>query len=220
MGAAIRDRSMEVKLSAAIKLGDEELTQRQQDVLDIALSLLVEVGDKLTMTGVARRARCSKESLYKWFGDRDGLLTAIVQWQAAKVRPVPLGPQRMSIEALQANLERFAYDWLKVIAGDISVALNRLAITHAGPLSNLGHTVLTNGRFAVGKRLKPLLKAGRGAGLLRFDDEEEAFRTFFGLVLRDVQVRLLLGDEFELSDQDVIRDAKRATEQFLKLYGA
>ena len=37
------------------------------------------------MTAVARRASCSKETLYKWFGDRDGLLTATVQWQASKV---------------------------------------------------------------------------------------------------------------------------------------
>ena len=29
----------------------------------------------------------------------------------------------------------------------------------------------------------------------RFDDSEAAFRTFFGLVVRDVQIRLLLGDK-------------------------
>lgn len=64
----------------------EALTERQKAVLDAALRLLVEEGDNLTMTAVARRASCSKETLYKWFGDRDGLLTATVQWQASKVR--------------------------------------------------------------------------------------------------------------------------------------
>ncbi|MEP6567001.1 MAG: TetR/AcrR family transcriptional regulator, partial [Mesorhizobium sp.] len=64
----------------------EALTERQKAVLDAALRLLVEEGDHLTMTAVARRASCSKETLYKWFGDRDGLLTATVQWQASKVR--------------------------------------------------------------------------------------------------------------------------------------
>ena len=56
----------------------------------LRLPLLVEAGDALTMTSVARRASCSKESLYKWFGDRDGLLTATVQWQASKVRACQL----------------------------------------------------------------------------------------------------------------------------------
>ncbi|MBX9875717.1 MAG: TetR/AcrR family transcriptional regulator, partial [Beijerinckiaceae bacterium] len=53
----------------------DEPTARQQAVLDAVLSLMVEEGDQLTMTAVARRASCSKETLYKWFGDRDGLLT-------------------------------------------------------------------------------------------------------------------------------------------------
>ena len=60
--------------------------------------------------------------------------------------------------------------------------------------SNLGAIVLANGRFAIGERLKPLLEAAREARLLDFDDPETAFRTFFGLVGRDVQIRLLLGD--------------------------
>ena len=80
--------------------------------------------------------------------------------------------------------------------------------------------MLDNGRFAIGERLKPLLEAGRAAGLLAFDDAEEAFRTFFGLVGRDVQVRLLLGDRLKLTAAGIKRDAARAAEQFFALYGA
>ncbi len=44
-------------------------------------------GDKaVTTAGLARAANCSKESLYKWFGDRDGLLSAMISYQASKVR--------------------------------------------------------------------------------------------------------------------------------------
>ncbi|WP_204265429.1 TetR/AcrR family transcriptional regulator C-terminal domain-containing protein, partial [Enterobacter hormaechei] len=81
---------------------------------------------------------------------------------------------------------------LSVIASETSVALNRIAIGHAAARkSNLGGIVLSNGRFAIGERLKPVLEAGRAAGLLAFEDSEEAFRTFFGLVGRDIQIRLL-----------------------------
>ena len=72
-------------MTVAIRPASDTFTPRQQVVLTAALDLLVEAGDGLTMTAVARRASCSKETLYKWFGDRDGLLTATVQWQAAKV---------------------------------------------------------------------------------------------------------------------------------------
>ncbi|HEY4191951.1 MAG TPA: TetR/AcrR family transcriptional regulator [Mesorhizobium sp.] len=198
----------------------KELSERQQTVLDAALRLLVEDGDNLTMTAVARRASCSKETLYKWFGDRDGLLTATVQWQASKVRVAALGRQGLDLASLTASLEGFASDWLKVISSDTSIALNRVAISHAGSgKDNLGAIVLEKGRFALASRLKPVLEAGKEAGFLDFPDAETAFRTFFGLVARDVQIRALLGDRLELTAASIGGDAVRATQQFLALYG-
>ncbi|THF59660.1 TetR/AcrR family transcriptional regulator [Ollibium composti] len=199
----------------------EDWTARQRDVLDAALRLMVEEGDNLTMAGVARRASCSKETLYKWFGDRDGLLTATVQWQASKVRVVPVDPGKVDLASLAESLEGYARDWLKVIASDTSIALNRVAVSHAGSgKDNLGAIVLENGRFALAKRLKPVLDAGKKAGHLAFEDAETAFRTFFGLVGRDVQIRLLLGDWPGLTEAAIAEDAARATRQFLALYGA
>jgi len=198
----------------------DEPTARQQAVLDAVLSLMVEEGDQLTMTAVARRASCSKETLYKWFGDRDGLLTATVRWQAARVRAGRYDRPTLDIATLRDSLKGFAETWLAVISSPTSIALNRLAIGHAASRkSNLGGIVLENGRFAIGERLRPVLEAGRGAGLLAFDDSETAFRTFFGLVGRDVQIRLLLGDGLTLGRDEVARDAARATDQFLTLYG-
>ncbi len=197
-----------------------EPTDRQQAVLDAVLALMVEGGEP-TMSAVARRASCSKETLYKWFGDRDGLLTATVQWQASKVRAGSYDRARLDANALRESLEAFAANWLRVISSDTSLALNRLAIGNAAKAGDhLGGIVLANGRFAIGERLKPLLEAAREAGLLAFDDCEEAFRTFFGLVGRDVQIRLLLGDAARPAEAEIQRDAARATSQFLALYGA
>ena len=194
-------------------------TLRQQAVLDAVLALMVE-GDQLTMDAVARRASCSKETLYKWFRDRDGLLRATVQWQAARVRAGRYDGQALDVATLRESLESFAATWLEVIASGTSIALNRVAIGDAATgKSNLGSIVLANGRFAIGERLKPVLEAGREAGLLAFEDSETAFRTFFGLVGRDVQIRLLLGDAMALDEAEIRRDAERAVDQFLALHG-
>lgn len=104
----------------------ETLTDRQKDVLDTVLRLLVEEGDALTMTAVARRASCSKETLYKWFGDRDGLLTATVQWQASKVRVATVDREGLDLASLSASLEGFARDWLRVISSDTSIVKKNL----------------------------------------------------------------------------------------------
>lgn len=53
-------------MPASVTSSEETFTPRQQQVLTAALDLLVEQGDRLTMTSVARRASCSKETLYKW----------------------------------------------------------------------------------------------------------------------------------------------------------
>lgn len=200
----------------------QSLSPRQNVVLKQALRLLVEGGDRaLTTASIARAANCSKESLYKWFGDRDGLLTAMVRWQASKVRVVPVAREKLDAESLFSSLEHFARDWLLVLSSPTSIALNRLAVSHAASSkSALGEIVLANGPVAMAKRLKPILEMGQEAKLLSFDDIDEAFRAFFGLVVRDMQIRLLLGDRLELTDAEVIRDARRATKQFFALYGA
>lgn len=199
----------------------EEWTKRQCEVLDAALELLVSSGSGLTMNAVARRANCSKETLYKWFGGRDGLLTATVQRQASKVRAVPPREGAEDADHLRSSLERFASDWLTTIAGETSVALNRLAVGQAGTdKRDLGEVVLRNGPLAMRKRLAPLLEAGREAGLLAFDDAEMAYRTLFGLVVRDLQIRLLLGERPAPAAEALDRHARLATGQFLALFGA
>lgn len=196
----------------------EEPSTRQREVLEAALGVLVRDGGRLTMSAVAAEANCSKETLYKWFGGRDGLLTAIVRWQAAQVRVEAL-EDRIDGAALRERLRLFAEDWLRVVSSERSLALNRLAIGHAGEESaDLGGVVLDNGRFALGARLKPVLEAARAAGLLAFDDAEEAFRTFFGLIARDVHVRLLLGERLKLTRAAIAAEAARAVDQFMKLF--
>ncbi len=201
--------------------GDNAPSARQAEVLDATLRLLVEDGHALTMAAVARRASCSKETLYKWFGDRDGLLSATVQYQASRVHVPAVGPARIDRASLIERLEDFAAKWLTVISSDTSLALNRVAIGQAvSDQGHLGAIVLKQGRFALGERLKPVLEAGRAAGFLRFDDSETAFRSFFGLFARDVQIRLLLGENLKMTTASIKADAANATRQFFALYGA
>ena len=196
----------------------EEPSSRQREVLEAALGVLVRDGGRLTMSAVAAEANCSKETLYKWFGGRDGMLTAIVRWQAAQVRVDPVAGA-ISRAALAERLQQFAEDWLRVVASERSLALNRLAIGHAGEEgAELGDVVLDNGRFALGQRLKPVLEAARNAGVLAFDDAEDAFRTFFGLIARDVHIRLLLGERLKLSRATIASEAIRAADQFMKIF--
>ena len=195
-----------------------EFSPRQSAVLGEALQLLVDGGEKaLTTAGVARAANCSKESLYKWFGDRDGLLAAMISFQQSKVRTFERDGERLTAQNLREHLEIFARDLLEVLAGEVSLALNRLAIGQASrDGSKLGGLLLERGRRQIDKRARGLLEAGRRAGFLRFDDADEAYRTLYGLVVSDSHVRMLLG---EAVDSDFAGRARKAVAAFLKLHG-
>ncbi|MEM5493951.1 TetR/AcrR family transcriptional regulator C-terminal domain-containing protein [Hoeflea sp. AS16] len=198
----------------------EGLSERQREVLDAVLKLMVAEGDGFSVAAVARAASCSKETLYKWFGDRDGLLTATVRWQASKVRMPKLPEDRLTRASLETALTGFAQSWLTVITGDLSIALNRAAVSHAGSgKSRLGEIVLTNGPIAMKQRIEPLLEAGRTAGLLGFEDVADAFRSFFGLVVADTQIRLLLGEDSHPDHAEINAISAQAVTKFLGLYG-
>jgi len=199
--------------------GGKKPTPREQEVLSAVLDLMVEEGDGFSMASVARRASCSKETLYKWFGDRDGLLTATVQWQASKVIMPKLDEDNVTLESFATTLREFARSWLTVITGDVSIALNRLAVSHAGnQKSSLGRIVLENGPFAMRTRLEPIFKLGAKAGFLSADPSE-TFRIFFGLVVADSQICVLLGDDRQVGQQEIQKFADEAVGRFLMLCG-
>ena len=202
-----------------------DFTPRQREVLAAVLDLMVEEGDGFSLAKVCRRASCSKETLYNWFGDRDGLLTATVQWQASKVKMPGLDAAGVTAESFRAALTDFAVSWLEVITSDVSAALNRLAIANAGQQSGggnnrLGEIVRENGPLAMRRRLKPIFEIGERTGLLAFDHCELAIRAFFGLVVADWQIRKLLGEATRPSATGIQQTAERAVGEFLLLYGA
>ncbi|WP_438747682.1 TetR/AcrR family transcriptional regulator C-terminal domain-containing protein [Pararhizobium sp. O133] len=213
---------METKLQLAAHSHQPDYSPRQNDVLDSALRLLVDGGEKaLTTAGVARAANCSKESLYKWFGDRDGLLSAMIGFQASKVRTFDDDARALTAATLHDHLVVFARDLLEVLSGDVSLALNRLAIGQASREgSKLGMMLQERGRRQIGKRAGALLEAGRKAGLLAFDDRDDAYETLYGLIVSDLHLRMLLGEDSVNMAKDFGRRAERAVSAFLRLYGS
>lgn len=199
----------------------DRLTPRQQAVLECALSLLVTGGERaVTTAGVARAASCSKESLYKWFGDRDGLLAAMIAHQASKVRAHGAHEGPLDRAQFRGHLLAFAEDLLRVLSGEVSLALNRLAIGQASREGNrLGRLLVAQGRRRIDAGATALIETGRRGGHIAFRQTEEAYRTLYGLVVRDMHVRMLLGEAGVLAPRDLAVRAEQAVDQFFTLYG-
>ena len=191
-----------------------EREARRQAVMDAAFEELLERGyEKVTMLGIARRAGASKETLYSWFGNRDGLFAAMIQenadGSAARVEAALAGDGE-PIETLTG----YAAGLLTLLTSERSVALNRAAM--AAP--DLAEVLLAQGRHRVGPIVERYLGRLAEEGVLTIDDPAQAFTLLYGLVIEDTQIRVLLGEP-PPSRAEIVRRAQVAMQRFLHLVG-
>ncbi len=175
------------------------------------VELLEQGADGVTMLSIARRAGASKETLYSWFGSRDGLLSAMIVSNAdatAQRIASALGGDNDPHDTLVA----FGAGLLTLLTDPRSLALNRAAMTN--PV--LAAELLASGRHRVGPIVESYLAAASASGALAVSDPTTAFETFYGLVIRDTQIRVLLGEPAP-STAAIRQRAVAGTDQFVAL---
>lgn len=145
-----------------------------------------------TMQAIAAEAHASKETLYSWFGDREALVAALIRANAdrtaqaiAEVLELPT-PADASAEQV---LERFGRELLTFLTGPVSVALNRAAMSSPA----LAEELVSSGRERVGGLAASYFTDLIRSGVVTAADGTAAFSLFYGLLVQDLQVGVLLG---------------------------
>ncbi len=181
-------------------------------MIDAAYAELLEHGyEKLTMLAVAKRAGASKETLYSWYGNRDGLFAALIQDNADAS-----ADQVTSALAADADpydtLTGYATGLLSLLTSARSVALNQAAMA-SGELAEI---LLASGRHRIGPVVEEYLARLSDTGFLTINDPADAFSLLYGLVIQDTQIRVLLGEQPPSGDEITTR-ARAAVDRFLEL---
>jgi AcrR family transcriptional regulator len=188
-------------------------------VLEAAFELLLEQGyRRTTMTAVAERAGASKETLYAWFGDKQGLFAALVRRQAEVMNDRVVAAFRRD-GGLRETLTQFATDLLELLLGARSLAINRAAIAELDEAPVLAHVLLTEGRHRSGSLVVSYLARQAETGALAIGDPAAAFGVLYGLVIQDAQIRTLLGEP-PLTRSRIRHRAETAVDYFLALYAS
>jgi AcrR family transcriptional regulator len=146
-----------------------------------------------TMQAIAEEAHASKETLYAWFGDREALVAALIRANAdasSADLSRSLGQPVTDPAAARATLEGYARALLTLLTGDVSVALNRAAMSSPA----LAAELLDSGRHRVGPIAVSYLAELYTAGVSPHPDAPAAFSFLYGLVVQDTQIRTLLGE--------------------------
>ncbi|MEL6793637.1 MAG: TetR/AcrR family transcriptional regulator [Pseudomonadota bacterium] len=192
--------------------------ERKTRIEAAAYEVLAEKGYKsTTMLAVAKRARASNETLYKWYGSKPALFAELVKANAAEVR------ERLEAAASGAPLDRLraaAPILLLMVTGDRAIALNRAAAADCAETGTLGASIATHGREAVAPLIRAALEEARRDGALAFDDPAEATGDFINLLIGDLQIRRAIGAAPPLTEAQAHLRAEVAMVKFLRLYAA
>ncbi|MEL7257102.1 MAG: TetR/AcrR family transcriptional regulator [Pseudomonadota bacterium] len=185
---------------------------RKSEILTCGLAVLVEKGWRGTsMIAVASKANASKETLYKWFGDKSGFFAAMIR-ENAKALDASL-PNDFSTMPLEEGLHAFGTEFLKLVTGDTAIAINRAAIAEAGHDPNMGQTLLQEGKATSLPKLADWL-----SNHLDLKDPLQAAERFVVLVKGDTQLECLLGATSRPSKERISAQVSVAVTDFLKLY--
>ncbi len=142
------------------------------------------------MQGIAKQARASNETLYNWYGDKQGLFRALVTRNAEEVKSHLEAELETDHDALSI-LGTLGPMLLDLLTGDRAVALNRAAAADSS--GELGATLSKAGREAVFPLLEQVLLRARREGQLRFNISEEAVSLYLNLLIGDLQIRRVIG---------------------------
>ncbi len=195
----------------------ESRAKRQEEIETAAYELLERNGYAGTsMQGIARLAKASNETLYNWYGDKQGLFKALVTRNAAEVKGLlkrELSSERDALIILGLLGPRL----LALLLGERAIALNRAAAADASGV--LGAALAEAGRDSVLPLLVRVLERARDAGQLSFERSDQAAVLYLNLLVGDLQIRRVIGTA-RPPTLDFCRDrSESAVSYFQKLLG-
>jgi len=190
--------------------------ERRDDILDAALALLGEGGlAAVTTTALARRASCSKDTLYTLFENREAILAALVQRQAdalnASLQPGAGDPTQALVQA-GAQL-------LSLLTSPESLSINRAALADSS--GTLSAILIAQGRDRSAPKIVSIIEKLRANGTIVVNDMQDAYQGFYGLLVGDLQIRALHGALSPLPDAlECQARSRRAVQRFVTLFAS
>ena len=194
---------------------EENRSSRQTKIEETAYAVLEQKGYAGTsMLAIAKAARASNETLYNWYGDKNGLFKALVRRNAEEVRLLleeGLASGEPPLEILHALGPRL----LALLVSPRAIQLNRAAA--ADPTGELGAAISELGRETVAPLIGEVLERARRQKALDFENTKEAVGLYLNLLVGDLQIRRVIGREPPLSEAAIAERAERAHRFFLRL---
>lgn len=191
---------------------------RRERIEEAAYAVLRESGYKAaSLLAIARRASVSNETLYNWYGNKQGLFRSLIEANAREARELLEGALRGGSDPL-GTLAALGPVLLSLVTGDRAIVLNRAAAGDIGDTKTLGPAIAQFGRDTIAPLLRDLLQAASRSGHIVCNDPADAADIYFRLLIGDLQIRRVIGALDELSPSEIERRAREATALFVQVH--
>lgn len=186
---------------------------RAREIEETAYAILESRGFAgLSIQGLARAARASNETIYRWYGDKSGLFEALIRRNSDLVRAALADREDDPLEDLRA----VGPVLLTMLLGPRAVALNRAAA--ADPGGPLGRALAREGRDAIAPRVVAVMERAIARRQLGGGSAQDMAETWFALLIGDLQVRRVTGALSEPRPDYISQRAQQALDRLKRLF--
>lgn len=192
----------------------------RERILQAAMDTFIELGyaDASTLK-IATRAQVSKRELYALFGTKQAMLAACIADRVGRMRlPAQLVAPSQRGE-LTSMLAKLGATVLREVTQPGVVAVFRLAIMEAHRAPEVAAT-LALARQSIRRLVAQIAEQARASGLIDTRAPDDMGGRFLALLWDDLMLSILLRQREAPTMAEANRRAKRATEEFLRLYAS
>lgn len=192
--------------------------EKETKIFEAAYTLLKENGYKGTsMLAIAKKAAASNETLYNWYGNKQGLLAKMISSNAspaAKLFASKLGSDLSPYELL----EHIGPALIMLTTSERAILLNRAAAADVADGALLGKLLNQHGRNSLLPLLKNSFQRMIDDGVLTAEDAGEVAEVYISLLLGDRQIRRVTGVIRPSSKKTAIAHSARTLKLIYKIY--
>jgi len=192
--------------------------KRRKAIIEAAYSLFIEKGyASVSVDEIIRVSKGSKSSLYKFFGNKEGILKAVIESLAEEfLREIHL--EFPSAKTTRETLNRIGMVFADLALSDKAINQHRHAVSYAKTFPDLAKLWYESGPKRTMDGFAGFLEKENTAGRLRIADPYRAAWFFLGMIIFHDNMRRLVclpcSKGSELKEM-----VSEAVEVFLAAYG-
>ena len=191
--------------------------KKRQRYLEVATELFLEQGYEATgLDQLIERCGGSKLTLYSYFGDKRGLLKAVVH-EVTEQLGEALKFETVEEEGLKSQLMMFACNYMKFIYAPKMLKLSRLVLAQNQKEPELVSYFLDRGAHHSQSAVQAFLEQQDRLGRLHIDDAFLVCDQLLGALKGNRHIEALYTDLL-LGEEEMTRYAEHAVNAFLRSY--